>query len=168
MANSAPGKDRLEYRHLHLLDPQWQILSKVFRHCFLAKDVPASWKTATTILIHKKGSTTTEGCYEHAFLLESIVNDASPPMSCLAGYPQCLWKCPTLSATYQPYPHGLPPRSHLHDWQCLHRRHHGSCHSPREDSCYTYPLWHQTGVPPQRHLVQPCRQTHYQKMCRQS
>jgi hypothetical protein len=93
----------------------------MFRHCFIAKDVPASWKTATTILIHKKDSTSdasnfrpialmsclykllmailakrmtsfsisndllsqqqksarpSEGCYEHAFLLESIVNDA--------------------------------------------------------------------------------------------
>jgi hypothetical protein len=131
MANSAPGKDHLEYRHLRLLDPRCQILSKMFRHCFLAKDVPASWKTATTILIHKKDSTSDasnfrpialmsclykllmaiiakrmtsfsinndllsqqqksarpcEGCYEHAFLLESIVNDArrQPRPLCLA------------------------------------------------------------------------------------
>jgi hypothetical protein len=131
MANSALGKDRLEYRHLRLLDRQCKILSKMFRHCFLAKDVPASWKTATTILIHKKDSTTDasnfrpialmscpykllmaiiakrmtsfsisndllspqqksarpyEGCYEHAFLLESIVNDArrQPRPLCLA------------------------------------------------------------------------------------
>ena len=131
MANSAPGKDRLEYRHLRLLDPRCQILSKMFRHCFIAKDVPASWKTATTILIHKKDSTSdasnfrpivlmsclykllmaiiakrmtsfsisndllsqqqksarpSEGCYEHAFFLESIVNDArrQPRPLCLA------------------------------------------------------------------------------------
>ena len=131
MANSAPGKDRLEHRHLRLLDPRCQILAKMFRHCFLAKDVPASWKTANTILIHKKDSTSdasnfrpialmsclykllmaiiakrmtsfsinndllsqqqksarpSEGCYEHAFLLESIVNDArrQPRPLCLA------------------------------------------------------------------------------------
>jgi hypothetical protein len=131
MANSAPGKDRLEYRHLRLLDPRCQILAKMFRHCFLAKDVPASWKTATTILIHKKDSTSdasnfrpialmsclyklmmaiiakrmtsfsisndllsqqqksarpSEGCYEHAFLLKSIVDDArrQPRPLCLA------------------------------------------------------------------------------------
>ena len=120
-SNSAPGKDRLEYRHLRLLDPKCEILAQLYRHCFEARDVPAAWKTATTILIHKKNSTTdasnfrpialmsclykllmaiiakrittfaiqhdllspeqksarpSEGCYEHAFLLESIVNDA--------------------------------------------------------------------------------------------
>ena len=94
----------------------------MFQYCFAAKDVPAHWKTATTILIHKKNSTfdptqqlppnrlmsclykllmsvltkrmtkhaiandllspkqesarPSEGCYEHAFLLQSIVNDA--------------------------------------------------------------------------------------------
>ena len=120
-SNSAPGQDRLEYRHLRLLDPRCEILSHMFSHCFKAKDVPAHWKSATTILINKKNSTNdpsnfrpialmsclykllmsilarrmtnhaitndllsaeqksarpSEGCYEHAFLLESIVNDA--------------------------------------------------------------------------------------------
>ena len=121
MANSAPGKDRLEYRHLRLLAPKCELLAKIYRHCMLARDVPAAWKTATTILIHKKDSTTdpanfrpialmsclykllmavlarritthaihhhllsqqqksarpSEGCYEHAFLLQSLVDDA--------------------------------------------------------------------------------------------
>ena len=131
MCNSAPGQDRLEYRHLRLLDPKCEILAKMFRHCFVAKDVPASWKSATTILIHKKEDTSdasnfrpialmsclykllmavlakrmtsfaihndihsneqksarpSEGCYEHAFLLESVVNDArrQPRPLCLA------------------------------------------------------------------------------------
>jgi hypothetical protein len=131
MANSAPGKDRLEYRHLRLFDPKCEILAEMFRHCFLIKDVPSAWKTATTILIHKKEDTSdasnfrpvalmsclykllmavlakrmtsfsiqhdllsneqksarpSEGCYEHAFLLESIVNDArrQPCPLCLA------------------------------------------------------------------------------------
>ena len=131
LANSAPGRDRLEYRHLRMLDPKCEILAKMFRHCFAAKDVPAEWKTATTILIHKKNDTNdpsnfrpialmsclykllmailakrmtsfaitnnllspeqksarpSEGCYEHAFLLESIVNDArrQPRPLCLA------------------------------------------------------------------------------------
>ena len=93
----------------------------MFSHCFRDKDVPTHWKSATTILIHKKNSTSdpsnfrpialmsclykllmsilarrmtnhaitndllsfeqksarpSEGCYEHAFLLESTVNDA--------------------------------------------------------------------------------------------
>ncbi|CAB3991255.1 Hypothetical predicted protein [Paramuricea clavata] len=131
MSNFAPGKDRLEYRHLRLLDPKCKILAKMFRHCFDAKNVPAEWKTATTILIHKKEDTSDasnfrpialmsclckllmailakrmtsfslhhdlhsneqksarprEGCYEHNFLLESIVNDArrQPRSLCLA------------------------------------------------------------------------------------
>ena len=131
MANSAPGKDRLEYRHLRLLDPKCQILSKIYRHCFAARDVPSAWKQATTILIHKKESTSdpsnfrpialmsclyklfmaviakrmtsfsinqnllstaqksacpSEGCYEHAFTLESVLNDArrQPRPLCLA------------------------------------------------------------------------------------
>jgi hypothetical protein len=131
MSNSAPGKDRLEYRHLRLLDPKCEILAEMFRHCFLAKDVPSEWKSATTILIHKKEDTSdasnfrpialmsclykllmavlakritsfslqhdllsseqksarpSEGCYEHAFLLESIVNDArrQPRPLCIA------------------------------------------------------------------------------------
>jgi hypothetical protein len=101
----------------------------MFRHCFLTKDVPSDWKTATTILIHKKEDTSdasnfrpitlmsclyklltavqrmtsfslqhdllsneqksarrSEGCYNHAFLLESIVNDArrQPCPLCIA------------------------------------------------------------------------------------
>ena len=57
LANSAPGKDRLEYRHLRVLDPKCEVLAKIFARCFAAKDVPQQWKTATTILIHKKGLT---------------------------------------------------------------------------------------------------------------
>ena len=131
MSNSAPGKDWIEYRHLRLLDPKCLILARLFKHCFSAKDVPASWKNATTILIHKKESTTdpanfrpialmsclykllmavlakrmttfsitndllsnaqksarpSEGCYEHAFILESVLSDArhQPRPLCLA------------------------------------------------------------------------------------
>ena len=57
MANSAPGKDRVEYQHLRLLDPKGEILHLIYDRCFQQKDVPSLWKTATTILIHKKGST---------------------------------------------------------------------------------------------------------------
>ncbi len=94
---------------------------KIYHHCFTAQDVPSAWKQATTILIHKKESTSdpsnfrpialmsclykllmavlarrmttfaidkdllskeqksaraSEGCYEHAFILESVLNDA--------------------------------------------------------------------------------------------
>ena len=135
MSNSSPGKDRLECRHLRLLDPKCEILSKMFRHCFIAKYVPTEWKTATTFPIHKKEDTSdainfrpialmsclykllmailakrmtsfsldndhlsneqksarpSEGCYEYAFLLESLVNDAKRQPSslyCVAGCP---------------------------------------------------------------------------------
>ena len=130
-SNSAPGQDRLKYRHLRLIDPKCEILAALFHHCLTAQDVPSAWKTATTILIYKKNSTadpsnfrpialmsclyklpmsilaklitnhainydllrpeqksarTSEGCYEHAFLLESILNDAlrQPRHLCLA------------------------------------------------------------------------------------
>ncbi|XP_028416354.1 uncharacterized protein LOC114540350 [Dendronephthya gigantea] len=121
LSNSAPGKDRLEYRHIRLIDPKCEILARMYRFCFTSCDVPNQWKTATTILIHKKGPTDdagnfrpialmsclykilmailakrvtafsiqhnllsaqqksarpSEGCYEHTFLLQSIVNDA--------------------------------------------------------------------------------------------
>ena len=55
MANSLPGKDRLEYNHLKQIDPEAKVFQVIYNRCFLANHVPASWKTATTILIHKKG-----------------------------------------------------------------------------------------------------------------
>ena len=55
MANSAPGKDKLEYNHLKLVDPEAKVLQLIYNRCLLAQRIPASWKEATTILIHKKG-----------------------------------------------------------------------------------------------------------------
>ena len=120
MSNSAPGKDRVEYRHLRVIDPKGELLASIFGHCIRQRDVPDIWKTATTILIHKKGPTDdvsnfrpialmsciykllmgllarrmskwaienallseeqksarpTEGCYEHGFLLQSVIGD---------------------------------------------------------------------------------------------
>ena len=130
MANSAPGRDRLEYRHLRLLNPKCHILAKLYHHCFNAQDVPSAWKKATTILIHKKESASdtsnfhpialmsclyklqmavlakrmttfaidkdllskeqksarpSEGCYEHAFISEYVLNDAR-----CQSHPLCL------------------------------------------------------------------------------
>ena len=121
MANSSPGVDRLEYRHLKAIDPAGKLLSLIFARCIAEQDVPAMWKTATTILIHKKGSSDdvtnfrpialmactykllmsvlarrltvwatandimspeqksarpSEGCYEHTFMLQSLIGDA--------------------------------------------------------------------------------------------
>ena len=42
MANSTPGHNRLEYRHLRLLDPKCHILAKIYHHCFTAQDVPSA------------------------------------------------------------------------------------------------------------------------------
>ena len=55
MANSAPGKDKVEYNHLKLIDPDAEILRVIYNRCLLANRIPAAWKEATTILIHKKG-----------------------------------------------------------------------------------------------------------------
>ena len=120
-ANTSPGPDCVEYRHLKRVDPSCSILSLLFNHCFKRRDVPPAWKSATTVLIHKKDSTDdpsnfrpialmsclyklvmgiiakrltswaidndlmskeqksarpSEGCYEHSFLLQSIIADA--------------------------------------------------------------------------------------------
>lgn len=55
MANSAPGKDRVEYRHLKLADPNTKILQIIYNRCLEERRIPQPWKDATTILIHKKG-----------------------------------------------------------------------------------------------------------------
>jgi hypothetical protein len=55
LSNSAPGADRVEYRHLKSIDLKGSLLSSIFNHCLTENDVPSSWKLAQTILIHKKG-----------------------------------------------------------------------------------------------------------------
>ncbi len=56
MSNSAPGKDRVEYRHLKKVDPDCKVLGQIFNKCLEENKVPLSWKQSTTILIYKKGS----------------------------------------------------------------------------------------------------------------
>ena len=56
-ANTSPGPDRVEYRHLKQVDTSCSILSLLFDHCFKRRDVPPAWKAAITVLIYKKGST---------------------------------------------------------------------------------------------------------------
>lgn len=56
MSNSAPGKDKVEYRHLRMVDPECRIITLIFNNCMDAKKIPTSWKQSTTILIYKKGS----------------------------------------------------------------------------------------------------------------
>jgi hypothetical protein len=121
LSNSAPGADRVEYRHLKNIDAKGKILCNIFNRCLLENDVPAQWKTSRTVLIHKKGPAAdvsnfrpialmsciykllmsimanrlvtysinnnfmspsqkcacpTEGCYEHTYILQSLVLDA--------------------------------------------------------------------------------------------
>ena len=120
-ANTAPGYDKVEYAHLKRIDPSAKILTPMFNRCIQAKDVPAIWKQAVTVLIYKKGDPTdvnnfrpialmsciykllmgimarrltrwsietgilsaeqksarpTEGCYEHTYVMKSLVGQA--------------------------------------------------------------------------------------------
>ena len=71
-SNSAPGQDRLKYRHLRLIDPKCEILAALFRHCLTAQDVPSAWKAATTILIHKKNSTADPSNFRRIALMSCL------------------------------------------------------------------------------------------------
>jgi hypothetical protein len=120
-SNTAPGPDRVEYRHLKRIDPNAKFLPLIFNHCLRERDVPKAWKDALTILIYKKCSLDdasnfrpfalmsciyklfmgvigkhvsswairnnilsdeqkstrpAEGCYEHTYLLKSVICDA--------------------------------------------------------------------------------------------
>ena len=55
MSNSAPGRDKVEYRHLKLVDPNCKFLGAIFNKCLKENKIPATWKQSTTILIYKKG-----------------------------------------------------------------------------------------------------------------
>ncbi|GFR21337.1 c2H2-type domain-containing protein [Trichonephila clavata] len=53
--NSSPGEDLISYRHWREIDPSCTILTKIFNICLQVADIPTSWKSSRTILIHKKG-----------------------------------------------------------------------------------------------------------------
>ena len=55
LSNSSPGKDKVEYRHLKLLDPKGELLQLIFNRCINEKKVPSVWKHSTTVPIYKKG-----------------------------------------------------------------------------------------------------------------
>ena len=55
LSNSAPGKDRVEYRQLRAVDPKCDVLAMLFNHCLDSNDVLATWKESMMVLIHKKG-----------------------------------------------------------------------------------------------------------------
>ena len=207
-SNSAPGKDRLEYRHLCLLDPKCEILACMFKHCFEAKDVPAHWKMATTILICKKNSTADpsnfhpialmsclykllmsiiarrmtnhaiahdllppeqkstcpcEGCYEHAFLLQSIVNDAR----CQPRPLSVAWL--DIKNAFGSFPHAALPTTltdigFLSDLVDLignaYTRAITEIVTPLRDTRNPHSLHSETGLPPECHPVQPNHGAH--------
>ncbi|KAE8740258.1 hypothetical protein FOCC_FOCC014242 [Frankliniella occidentalis] len=57
-ANTAPGPDGVPYASLKRKDSGCHILAEVFKICMSFKRIPASWKTAKTVLIYKKGEMT--------------------------------------------------------------------------------------------------------------
>ena len=57
MSNSAPGPDRVEYQHLKRMDGACRVTLEIFNRCLCTLRIPASWKRAITVLIHKKGDT---------------------------------------------------------------------------------------------------------------
>ena len=102
-AKSAPGPDKITYHTLKMFDPEGTILAAIFEICRRAKRIPTNWKSSQTIFIHKKGDTNNvrnwrpinlqatqitqykiyapnqkgflpvDGCLEHTFLLQSIL-----------------------------------------------------------------------------------------------
>ena len=55
MSNSAPGKDRVEYRHLKLVDPNCKVLGAIFNKCLGESKIPKKVHSSKGPLIHKKG-----------------------------------------------------------------------------------------------------------------
>ncbi|GIY87334.1 retrovirus-related Pol polyprotein from type-1 retrotransposable element R2 [Caerostris extrusa] len=53
--NTAPGPDRITYKHWRSLDPRATLLTKVFNCCIHLRTIPLSWKASTTILLPKSG-----------------------------------------------------------------------------------------------------------------
>ncbi|GFW16088.1 retrovirus-related Pol polyprotein from type-2 retrotransposable element R2DM [Trichonephila clavipes] len=46
----------ITYRHWREVDPSCSVLPRVFNICLKLSDIPASWKSSRTLLIHKKGN----------------------------------------------------------------------------------------------------------------
>ena len=53
--NTAPGEDRLTYRHWKSVDPDSSVLTAAYNICLKYRKVPPGWKESLTVLIHKKG-----------------------------------------------------------------------------------------------------------------
>lgn len=53
--NTAPGDDKITYRHWKQADPDWKVLAAIFNICWQQKQIPQDWKKSRTILIPKDG-----------------------------------------------------------------------------------------------------------------
>ncbi|GFQ96453.1 hypothetical protein TNCT_256131 [Trichonephila clavata] len=53
--NSAPGPDGIMYKQWREVDPGSKIVSAIFNICLKLNKIPPSWKTSSTVLIHKNG-----------------------------------------------------------------------------------------------------------------
>lgn len=53
--NTAPGNDRLTYKHWLGVDCDGKVLAAIFNICMKARRISASWKESTTIFIPKSG-----------------------------------------------------------------------------------------------------------------
>jgi len=54
-AKSVPGPDKISYAVWKWLDWEGKLLAQIFEICRRNGKIPSSWKTCSTILIHKKG-----------------------------------------------------------------------------------------------------------------
>lgn len=70
--NTAPGGDRLTYRHWKTLDPDGILLTLIYNTCLKYKKIPPAWKTARTVLIFKKGDPNKIENYRPISLLRTI------------------------------------------------------------------------------------------------
>jgi Reverse transcriptase (RNA-dependent DNA polymerase) len=70
-ANTAPGSDGLEYRHLRSLDGNGELLATIYRAVW-SLGLPACWKTSRTIPIFKKGDPSDYGNFRPISLLPTM------------------------------------------------------------------------------------------------
>jgi hypothetical protein len=70
-ANTAPGRDGLEYRHLRSLDNDGELLATIYRAVW-SLGIPACWKTSRTVPIFKKGDTSDYGNFRPISLLPTM------------------------------------------------------------------------------------------------
>ena len=79
-SNTSPGEDKLEYRHLRLLDPKGLLLEIIFSVVWRI-GIPETWKSSRTIPIFKKGVTTDLSNFRPISLLSTMYKIFSGALS---------------------------------------------------------------------------------------